>query len=243
MAGRDTKPSCTVSTAAGPCPGPVTLTRPTPLCDQHKLEVALAVVPELLAGALVEVRAQQYDGTRPLPEAAAHIVASAAPAALPEADQHSTLVYFLANGGRVKIGHTRGLYARIRALSLREDAVLLLLHGGPSLERALHQKFQPHRIGTSEWFELTPTIVRFIAGKATPSGARRKPHRVSERISREEREQLRDEAEQWTEATLLRGENPSAAEIGRRYDKGETWGGDRIRAVRARLGDDTTDTP
>lgn len=243
MADRDTKVSCTVSTEAGPCPGPVTLLQPTPLCDEHKLEVALAVVPDLLAGALVEVRAQQYDGTRPLPEAAAHIVASAAPAAMPEADQHSTLVYFLANGGRVKIGHTRGLYARIRALSLREDAVLLLLHGGPSLERALHQKFQAHRIGTSESFELTPTVVRFIAGRSTPPRASRVPRLVRERVSHEEREQLREEAEQSLEAALLRGENPSAAEIGRRYGKGETWGGDRIRAVRARLGDNTTDTP
>lgn len=88
---------------------------------------------------------------------------------------------------------------------------------------------------------LTPNLVRFIAGRSASPRARA-PRPVHERISHEEREQLREEAEQLLEAELLRGENPSAAEIGRRYGKGETWGGDRIRAVRARLGDHTTGT-
>ena len=93
------------------------------------------------------------------------MVSSAQAAPMPSTDPHSALVYFMANGGRVKIGYTKSLFSRISALSLREDAVLLLLHGGTDLERALHAKFGAHRVADSEWFELTPDVIHFIAGK------------------------------------------------------------------------------
>ncbi|MEV8529202.1 GIY-YIG nuclease family protein [Streptomyces sp. NPDC052000] len=237
-------PGCAAPAESGSCTRPPTLARPLPLCDEHKIAVALAVVPDLLAGALVDIRADSYDSARILPEALAHIIDSATPANVPDTEQHTSLVYFLANGGRVKIGRTRGLTARVRALSLREDAVLLLLHGGPSLERALHQKFGGDRIGDSEWFELTPAIVRFIA-KKQPTAVPHRPRRITprhERIPRQQRARVRTDAEQSIAEAISRGENPNALDIGRHYGMGETWGGDRIRAVRARTGDSTATT-
>ncbi|MDR3082127.1 MAG: GIY-YIG nuclease family protein [Streptomyces sp.] len=135
---------------------------PVRLCDEHRLEVASLALPKLVADALRDARSVN---SRTLPPKSAHMVASAQAAPMPSTDPHSALVYFMANGGRVKIGYTKSLYSRVQALSLREDAVLLLLYGGTDLERALHAKFGAHRVGDSEWFELAPDIVHFIAGK------------------------------------------------------------------------------
>ncbi|MGW2082111.1 GIY-YIG nuclease family protein [Streptomyces sp. NPDC001939] len=137
----------------------MTLSDPVELCDEHKLQSAAAVLPGLLAVAMRDARST---ASRTLPLELAHMVASAQAAPMPSTDAHSSLVYFMANGGRVKIGHTKSLFSRISALSLRADAVLLLLHGGVALERALHAKFGAHRVG----FELAPDVVHFIATKA-----------------------------------------------------------------------------
>ncbi|MEV2255897.1 GIY-YIG nuclease family protein [Streptomyces sp. NPDC050147] len=238
-----TAEQCSVATESGVCPRPVTLAKPLQLCEEHKIAVALAVVPDLLAGALVEIRADHYNTARPLPEELAHIIDSATAAVLPTGARHPALVYFLLNGGRVKIGHTRGLAARVRALSLREEAVVLLLHGGPSLERALHQKFARDRIGGSEWFELSVDMVGFIARKQSVTTVRpRHTAQRRERIPRARRREARADAELAIEQAIQRGESLNAADIGRRYNMGETWGGDRIRAVRAQLDRTTAET-
>ncbi|MFI7359464.1 GIY-YIG nuclease family protein [Streptomyces avidinii] len=168
--------TCTVVTATGPCSRPPTLSRPIPLCDEHKVEVALAVIPDVLGGTLARIQAQRWTADPTLPDAVAHIIDSAPSTGMPDTEHHGALVYFVANGGRVKIGHTRRLYARIQSLSLREDAVLLLLSGGASLERALHHKFATHRVGDSEWFDLGSDVVRFIAEKS-PLAKPRSPRR------------------------------------------------------------------
>lgn len=147
------------------CGAPGSRRGPVLLCGEHALEVALAVVPKLLASSLREVQARNEDGSQPLSPRAAHIVDSASSAEWPEAQRHSSLVYFVANGSRVKIGHTKGLAARIRSLSLRTNEVMLLLHGGATLERALHEKFADHRIDNTEWFDLAPSLVHFIGAK------------------------------------------------------------------------------
>lgn len=194
---------CEVTTESGACPHPPTLTKPLPLCEEHKIAVALAVVPDLLAGALVEIRADHYNTARPLSEELAHVIDSATAAASPTRANHPALVYFLLNGGRVKIGHTRGLSARVRALSLREEAVVLLLHGGPSLERALHQKFARDRIGGSEWFELSADMVGFIARKQSVTTDRpRRTTQGRERIPRVRRREARTDAELVIEQAL-----------------------------------------
>ncbi|WP_435613573.1 GIY-YIG nuclease family protein [Streptomyces sp. bgisy159] len=182
------------------CGEAASIRRPVPLCDEHKVIVALSIVPELLKSTLRGIRAQREDGTQPLSRAEAHMVDSAPLATWPETEKHPRLVYFLANGGRVKIGHTNCLPARIRVLSLREDAALLLLQGGPRLERALHTKFAKLRIADSEWFELAPEIVRFVGHKthgkpparptplaedAPPSTRRSRPRRREPRVEAE----------------------------------------------------------
>lgn len=170
--------TCAASALDQPCTAAATLTDPVLLCDEHKLQVAMAVVPDMLTGALREARAV---ASRTLKPDVAHMVASAQSAPLPTTDAHSALVYFMANGGRVKIGYTKSLFSRISALSLREEAVLLLLHGGTDLERALHAKFGAHRVADSEWFELAPDVVHFIASKAPKhrTGGSRRPTRAN----------------------------------------------------------------
>ncbi|GAA3032371.1 hypothetical protein FHS39_002570 [Streptomyces olivoverticillatus] len=145
----------------GPCARNATLLTPVRLCDEHKLTVAAAVVQEALAAAL---RDTLISG-RALEPRAALMLAEAQAAPMPTVDPHSVLVYFLANGGRVKIGFTKSIFSRVRSLSLRDDAVLLLLNGGAELERALHAKFAEHRVADSEWFELAPDVVHFVASK------------------------------------------------------------------------------
>nr|WP_239085916.1 GIY-YIG nuclease family protein [Streptomyces parvus] len=78
---------------------------------------------------------------------------------------HDSVVYFIANGGRVKIGCTTNLKSRVSALSLRTDSVLLALPGGFELERALHARFTQHRNGDTEWFELSPEIFRYVSAR------------------------------------------------------------------------------
>lgn len=163
---------CKANSETGCSETPI-ITSPVSLCEEHALQVSLAVVPGLLSCRLAETRSRNEDGTRPLSPKQSHVVSSAVSVPMPETESHSSVVYFLANGGRVKIGQTRGLYNRIRSLSLRTGAVLLLLEGGTSLERALHVKFAEHRIGDGEWFDLTPEIVRFIGVKAHQGPLRR----------------------------------------------------------------------
>jgi hypothetical protein len=177
------QPTCQAQHDSAPCIHAATLTVPVRLCDEHKLQVAASVVPEMLASALREARAVSG---RTLPPALAHLVASAQAAPMPATDPHSALVYFMANGGRVKVGYTKSLFSRVQSLSLREDAVLLLLHGGMDLERALHAKFGAYRVADSEWFELAPDVVHFISGKGPKhrSGAAPRPTRTNTRAAR-----------------------------------------------------------
>jgi len=175
--------TCQAQRDGAPCIHAATLVVPVRLCDEHKLQVAAFVVPEMLVGALRDARALS---SRTLPPDLAHLVASAQAAQMPATDPHSALVYFMANGGRVKIGYTKSLFSRVQSLSLREDAVLLLLHGGMDLERALHAKFGAYRVADSEWFELAPDVVHFISGKGPKhrAGAAPRPTRAKARASR-----------------------------------------------------------
>ncbi|KUJ35954.1 hypothetical protein ACZ90_70630 [Streptomyces albus subsp. albus] len=81
------------------------------------------------------------------------------------AGRHAPVVYFLLNGSRVKIGYTRSLVTRLRALALGESAVVLLLSGGRQLESALHAEFAATRVKGTEWFEITAPLLRYIGGR------------------------------------------------------------------------------
>lgn len=198
--------SCVAITHGGPCSEPATMAEPVALCDEHKIEVALLVTRGVLTAALTDVHLNQSSVGSPVevPDVDAHIIDSAQALPMPTADRHGSLVYFLANGGRVKIGYTKNLVNRLHGLSLRDDAVLLLLQGGRSLERALHAKFAIHRIGDSEWFELAPDLIRFIAEKGphanTATSARKGPRR---RVYLEPTRQRRTDKELVADLQLL----------------------------------------
>ena len=165
--------TCAAVNLGEPCGEPATMLEPVRLCDEHKVQVALRVSGDVLSSVLAEVASGSSRSRRPLPSAGAHLISSAQSVGFPSDERHGSLVYFLANGGRVKIGYTKNLVSRLRALSLRDDAVLLLLQGSQPLERALHLRFGSYRIGDSEWFELAPEVIHFISEKQPKVHAKR----------------------------------------------------------------------
>ena len=134
---------------------------PVALCNVHRIEVALAIVPDMLRNGLAESLAD----TAPAVSARDDLVetAFATPIEGLLGGVHDSVVYFVANGGRVKIGYTTNLKSRISALALRTDSVLLALPGGAELERALHTRFAEHRNGDTEWFEMSPEIFHYAS--------------------------------------------------------------------------------
>ena len=77
------------------------------------------------------------------------------------------LVYFLqAEGsGRIKIGTTKDLGQRLRALRAGSPVRLELLgvvRGGRHMEQLIHIAFAPLRAGRSEWFEPGKSLLSFI---------------------------------------------------------------------------------
>jgi hypothetical protein len=68
------------------------------------------------------------------------------------AGKHASLVYFIRNGNRMKIGTSTELKRRIRTLALRAENVALLYDGDRRLERQYLQRFSDLRIGSTEWF-------------------------------------------------------------------------------------------
>lgn len=76
--------------------------------------------------------------------------------------RHEPLVYFIRLGNRVKIGYTTHLAARISALSLSKDFVVLLLDGGRDLEREMHSRFADERQRNTEWFAYSTRMKEYV---------------------------------------------------------------------------------
>ncbi|MFF7476658.1 GIY-YIG nuclease family protein [Streptomyces sp. NPDC008092] len=136
---------------------------PVALCNAHRIEVALTVVPDMLRSGLAAAQASSNKAV-----GARNDLVTAATATPIEGllrGEHEGVVYFISNGGRVKIGHTTNLKSRVSALSLRTDSVLLALPGGPDLERALHARFAAHRHGDTEWFDFASEIFHFASAR------------------------------------------------------------------------------
>lgn len=79
-------------------------------------------------------------------------------------------VYFLRDTGtgRIKIGTTSDVAARLRQLSTGASHPLVLLGtmcGGRALEAALHSRFDRHRVHL-EWFAAAPELLDFIDRQA-----------------------------------------------------------------------------
>lgn len=138
------------------------MSKPVALCALHRIQTALAIVPDLLREQLAAAEAGVVDAT---PRPHMGLVTGARDVSVGSLlhGVHDNVVYFVANGGRVKIGYTTNLKSRLGSLALRSDSVLLALSGGPDLERALHAHFAIFRDGNTEWFELSPEIFRYIA--------------------------------------------------------------------------------
>lgn len=74
------------------------------------------------------------------------------------------VVYYLRRDGSVKIGTT--FNPRQRFAVLRHDEVLAFELGDRAVERQRHADFSADRLGTSEWFELTPRLRAHIGALA-----------------------------------------------------------------------------
>jgi hypothetical protein len=75
------------------------------------------------------------------------------------------VVYYLRYGDRVKIGTTHNPRQRFAALAsgvAGTEEVLAFELGGRALERARHAQFADDRLGTSEWFALSPGLAAHI---------------------------------------------------------------------------------
>lgn len=161
-------PACAADDEGRTCTREPVMLRPVALCEPHRIEIALTVVPTVLRDQLA---AALESTTAPAPRSELVATAVAADVTGLLGGVHDSVVYFLANGGRVKIGYTTNLKSRLGSLALRSDSALLALQGGPELERALHVHFAAYRNGTTEWFELSPEIFRYIAAPHPPATA------------------------------------------------------------------------
>jgi hypothetical protein len=74
------------------------------------------------------------------------------------------VVYYLRRGSSVKIGTT--FNPRQRFAALPHDEVLAFEPGDRGVEQQRHVEFAADRLGTSEWFELTPRLRAHIAALA-----------------------------------------------------------------------------
>lgn len=71
------------------------------------------------------------------------------------------VVYYLRFGDRVKIGTTSN--PRQRFAALLHEEVLAFELGDRTVEQRRHVEFADDRLGTSEWFALTPRLHAHIA--------------------------------------------------------------------------------
>jgi hypothetical protein len=74
------------------------------------------------------------------------------------------VVYYLRLGERVKIGTT--FNPRQRFAALLHEEVLAFEPGDRTVEQRRHVEFADDRLGTSEWFALTPRLLAHIEALA-----------------------------------------------------------------------------
>lgn len=138
---------------------------PLPLCRPHALDISLNVTDLLHAHA----RTGGHGGSRDINSA------DIAPSSVWKTNAHPPVVYFLANGNRIKIGTSTNVTARVVTLALRRKNALLLLSGSNDLEKALHDHFEADRIGNTEWFHLSESIRDFIDRRTRAHAALSQP--------------------------------------------------------------------
>jgi hypothetical protein len=137
------------------------IAEPIPLCFAHALEVVSHAMPQVIRTA-ASALPQAPSGVRMLTVSCKKLLA---------ANSHDPAVYFIQNGGRVKIGTTQNLRRRTSALSLRPENVLLTVYGGADVERELHARFRDLRVGNTEWFRYGAPLVEFIRVRSEGLGS------------------------------------------------------------------------
>lgn len=83
---------------------------------------------------------------------------------VPNPSRGGCVVYVVRRGGAVKIGITRDVVKRMRALQAANDEPLVLLlafHGSRKVERELHRRFAAYR-KRGEWFEAAPDVLAWV---------------------------------------------------------------------------------
>lgn len=167
--------TCVAVDFGSECTTEAAMVAPVPLCDEHRLQVALLVVPDILTAALRHAGSDVKPAPLP-PEERAAVVAGARPKPVGAhmGGVHGPVVYFADTGSRIKIGTSTNLRKRIRSLSLQDKDVVLLLQGGLMLERALHDTFAKERIDSTEWFAKSDRLMKFIDGKLKEIGGQSK---------------------------------------------------------------------
>lgn len=155
--------TCAGKTNGSSCHRDLVITSPVELCNTHRIEVALGVLPGLLLEAM-----KAHETEFAAPEASEVDSERIDFTSLP-IGTHEPVVYFISNGGRVKIGYSTNLHSRVLSLSLRQENVLSVFRGGPDLERSLHAKFQAHRVGNTEWFDASHEILTYASAGPIPT--------------------------------------------------------------------------
>lgn len=153
--------ACLATDAGQPCSEVVTSTVPVSLCQRHRMQVAVSVVPEMLLAAAK----MDYRSPRAVPPQMQAVIDGSGRAPVVLDGAHSSCVYFLSRSDRIKIGLTTNLGQRLNTLHADASDVQLLLVGHRRLEAALHEHFADFRIGSTEWFELVPALKEFIHAK------------------------------------------------------------------------------
>ncbi|MFB7113496.1 GIY-YIG nuclease family protein [Streptomyces sp. NPDC056291] len=162
---REATPQCVATDGGQACLDIVTSTIPAPLCRRHRMEIALAIVPEMLRAAA----GPDIQQPRELPPAQQALIDDAVRAPLRLDAHHPACVYLVARGDRVKIGFSTHLGQRLDTLHAEASDVLLLLAGGRKLEGALHERYANFRVGNTEWFTRARCLEGFV------QEARRRP--------------------------------------------------------------------
>ncbi|GGR43238.1 hypothetical protein [Streptomyces netropsis] len=121
------------------------------------------------------------------------------------------------------------IQAEAEARALEEDARAKRL-GDAERRKARRQDPDSRNRGSSK----SASRSAGVPDSSSTSGA----SKSGERIPREVRETQREEAERRAAVALLNNETPDPAALAKPYCRGETWGGDRVRAARRRLAEE-----
>jgi hypothetical protein len=77
-------------------------------------------------------------------------------------DELRSVVYFVAAHGLVKIGYTSNLRNRLATYGVERAALMAVIPGGRTEERAHHQRFAPDLARGREWFRPSAELMTYI---------------------------------------------------------------------------------